>query len=305
MVLVCNAAEGSRILVRKTSESRLPDVRLADIPLDPALQDKSVPASLEKVAIKQRETMGSKRNGYGNGAANPGSTTLAKTVEERKEEYNKARARIFSTVDLMGSIVEENGGPDIVAASKPEDKVASAEVQELTTRAGSASEEGKCRVGDDDFLKINSNRVAIFRDREKDKKDPDYDRNYVRYSQSFNPGFGLNLGPFCMHGIYAPVLSYNGQFPQIRLDQTPYITAQHLGGPWAASAGSSSFAQRGALFGHFSQVHSGLQSASDIYLQTSRITCPGQYTFTENRFQHSSVQPCLQPEASYRKDSRQ
>ncbi|AQK85971.1 Single-stranded nucleic acid binding R3H protein [Zea mays] len=39
-------------------------------------------------------------------------------------------------------------------------------------------------------------RVAVFKDTEKDRSDPDYDRNYKRYVRSSVPGFNLSPGVF-------------------------------------------------------------------------------------------------------------
>nr|CAD1838565.1 unnamed protein product [Ananas comosus var. bracteatus] len=50
-------------------------------------------------------------------------------------------------------------------------------------------------------------RVAIFRDREVDRKDPDYDRNYDRYMQRFDPGFGFGGGPYTMQPLFLLLLT--------------------------------------------------------------------------------------------------
>ncbi|KAG0494165.1 hypothetical protein HPP92_005159 [Vanilla planifolia] len=82
---------GSRIVIRKTSYCGLPPVRLSDIPVSLQLEDSS---NTLKVAIKQRP----QKNLQGGNSLNKFSSNanILKTVEERKEEYNKARARIFS-----------------------------------------------------------------------------------------------------------------------------------------------------------------------------------------------------------------
>jgi hypothetical protein len=82
---------GSRIILRKTTfDYRLPAVRLADIPVNLPQEDISV----AKVAIKQRP----QKNFHGmkSSSAHSSRDNLQKSVEERKEEYNKARARIFN-----------------------------------------------------------------------------------------------------------------------------------------------------------------------------------------------------------------
>ncbi|GLT33118.1 hypothetical protein SLA2020_475190 [Shorea laevis] len=80
---------GSRIIVRKTPECRLPLIRLADIPVNLPTEDSGV----VKVAITQRPQKRSQM--VSNSNSNSLKTNSAKSVEERKEEYNRARARIF------------------------------------------------------------------------------------------------------------------------------------------------------------------------------------------------------------------
>ncbi|ONM15522.1 Single-stranded nucleic acid binding R3H protein [Zea mays] len=82
---------GSRIILRKTTfDCRLPAVRLADIPVNLPQEDISV----AKVAIKQRPQKNF--HGMNSSSAHSSRDNLQKSVEERKEEYNKARARIFN-----------------------------------------------------------------------------------------------------------------------------------------------------------------------------------------------------------------
>jgi hypothetical protein len=83
---------GMNIIVHKTSKTRFPAIRLVDIPGNLPLDEKN---SIVKVAIKQRPQKGSHgtAGGMNSHSSNPNH---AKSVEERKEEYNKARARIFN-----------------------------------------------------------------------------------------------------------------------------------------------------------------------------------------------------------------
>lgn len=65
--------------------------------------------------------------------------------------------------------------------------------------------------GEREYLgKLNTNnRVVIFGDKEIDRKDPDYDRNFDRHSLRFDLGFGFNIGQYHMQAIYAPTIDYN------------------------------------------------------------------------------------------------
>jgi hypothetical protein len=93
MVVDGGSAEGTRIVARKTGETRFPSLRLVDIPVAPVAGEQEekavvVPVLPTKVAIKQRPTKGGRNNGLGPGG-NGGKLNPSKSVEERKEEYNK------------------------------------------------------------------------------------------------------------------------------------------------------------------------------------------------------------------------
>lgn len=135
---------GSRIVARKTPESKFPAICLSDIPTK---QQPEGGAEKVKIAIRPREgkpymsaEVGIKRN-------------TVRTVEEREEEYDKARARIFN-----GSYKPDVG---------------------MSFTSVADDHQGSYRVSIDS-AKDGAARVAIFRDREKDMTDPDYDRNYSR-----------------------------------------------------------------------------------------------------------------------------
>ena len=100
-----------RIVARKTADSRFPTVRLADLPAGPASPESLPPGGNQpalKLAIKQRP-----QKGMGNGSA-PAPVIAAKTVEERKEDYDRARARIFSSGSLSG--LAGSGGEEEAAS---------------------------------------------------------------------------------------------------------------------------------------------------------------------------------------------
>lgn len=90
MVVDSGSTEGTRIVARKTSETRFPSLRLVDIPVAEHHEDKTVvvPMMPMKVAIKQRPHRGGHDNGDGLSAYGS-KLNPSKSVEERKEEYNK------------------------------------------------------------------------------------------------------------------------------------------------------------------------------------------------------------------------
>ncbi|KAM1671699.1 hypothetical protein EV1_039701 [Malus domestica] len=184
---------GSRIIVRKTPECRLPLIRLADIPLNLPSEDSGV----TKVAIKQRPQKWSQ--GGNSVDSNSLKANSAKSVEERKEEYNRARARIFnSSINTSGSSSGKSESepklqdtPQHVPLVMPKVEDMS-NVSELHSGRGlietstSSNRTARIRPEKEPIGRYKpNNRVAIFRDREIDRKDPDYDRSYDRYGIQF------------------------------------------------------------------------------------------------------------------------
>lgn len=150
---------GNRIFVIKTAGSRLPAVRLSDIPAKQLEDDKSEQI---KIVIRPRPSKASA------GANDAGmKRSQVRSVEERKEDYDRARARIFSSP----------------SGSDSDDTFS----QTLTDRRNislNRDDNEACRIPVVDLDKnrdgSTQSRVAILKDREKDRSDPDYDRSYER-----------------------------------------------------------------------------------------------------------------------------
>ena len=170
MVVTSLPPSTSRILLVKTSsECKLPIIRLMDIPLENASPEKSELG--EKFAIKKRESSATDANSLRN-SGDQGRSQM-KSMEEREEEYDKARARIFSPNRDSSNLMDESNR--ILDAASPK------RAEENLAEYSSDARAFNVRFGEERSPLINSSRVAIFRDREKDMKDPDYDRNYKRY----------------------------------------------------------------------------------------------------------------------------
>lgn len=197
MVLLDNSlpdGSGSRIIVRKTSDCRLPPVRLSDIPVRLPSEDSAV----MKVAIKQRPQKRSQVVSSGNSSSVKGSNS--KSVEERKEEYNRARARIFNSSNNGGTMggkpecesrQQENSLPVSLGISRVEDKppsVSDVSFGRGVVESSTSSSRARSRTAEKEPVGRykQGNRVAIFRDREVDRKDPDYDRSYDRYVSHYS-----------------------------------------------------------------------------------------------------------------------
>lgn len=282
---------GSQIVIHKTSYCRIPPVRLSDIPVSFQHEDTN---NSQKIAIKQRPC-NSSQSGGGLNTSSSNSNSM-KTVEERKEEYNRARARIFSSIcDAGASTISdfETAFSDLqkfpsVPSSSDESLFLEGSETNLK-RTTSNSSIGSSRLSRNRQEKEpviprqqkTTNRVAIFRDRELDRKDPDYDRNYDRYMQRFDPGFGFNGGPYAMQPLYAPAVNYNSEFPQlgtghrpqISIENQPRPTPQQLRGPWPISSTSSAinYGPPEGLMPPYSPNYVGAHPTSPIYLHSSQF----------------------------------
>ncbi|KAL5206855.1 hypothetical protein ABZP36_035064 [Zizania latifolia] len=280
---------GSRIILRKTSsECKLPSVRLSDIPVNLPQEESN---SIAKVAIKQRPQ---KHYHSNSGAgAHTSRANLQKSVEERKEEYNKARARIFSNSSSSGNADDGRSVDEVTLPPNTLHRSTSLELnsgsrlgegpeitleRSLTTSSSSRSNRNKTEKDPAVNRNRQNNRVAIFRDRESDRKDPDYNRSYDRYMQRFDPGFGFNGGSYTIQPLYAPAVNYNTEFPQlgshgspVPVEQHPQTITQHIPGPWSPSQSPNAIGYRppdGAMPPPYSPGHAGVQIRSSVFMHT-------------------------------------
>ncbi|MQM11394.1 hypothetical protein Taro_044302 [Colocasia esculenta] len=192
IVLDNNLDGRGRIIVRKTPESRYPVVCLSGVPVKKPEDEK--PGQI-KIVIRPRAVRASSNDVIGNEIKQVSS----RTMEEREEDYDKARARIFSgcinpEVDVSSQIVAESGS-----------FCASTHETESNTKILEEAEKMAAKDG--------SSRVAIFKDREKDRSDPDYDRTYQRYFRGPSPDQNFSLGLY--HVLQPSYLQYESGFPQL------------------------------------------------------------------------------------------
>ncbi|KAG2325628.1 hypothetical protein Bca4012_040128 [Brassica carinata] len=159
------------ILVTKTASSRFPAVRLSDIPA--AKQSENGKFEHMRVSIKTRPSRGS---GCDGGEVEKKRGPL-RSVEERKEDYDRARARIFNGLTGFGG--DESSSETQVYGRDP----CLGRDESQAPKNLSLRETGP------------TSRVAILRDSEKDRFDPDYDRNYKRYIRSLPANQNFNVPP--------------------------------------------------------------------------------------------------------------
>jgi hypothetical protein len=187
--------QGNRILVIKKPESKFPAVCLSDVPAKESENDK-----LDKIKIVLRprpkasssdaKEMGLKRS-------------PVRSVEERKEEYERARPRIFSSPSSSES---EDASTQVVSDGRN----LNVDENEVSRNASVDGDKSFCsrETG-------SSSRVAILRDREKDRTDPDYDRSYDRYVKSIPNAQSFNLAPLNIQKLPPPFVHYDSVFPQM------------------------------------------------------------------------------------------
>ncbi|PNX82622.1 R3H domain-containing protein, partial [Trifolium pratense] len=207
----------------------------------------------------------------------------SKSVEERTEEYSKARARIFSSSDDGGSL---GGKPECESRKEENSLLGSLDVSRVEDKSAAVSDvsssRARSRIETESVgRQMQSSRVAIFRDREVDRKDPDYDRSYERFVQRFDPGHGFNGGSHTMQPMYTAVSNYRPEFPQLGSTHGPQLSPahhpqpllQHIPGPWAPPAPA------GIGYGYpetmvpFNPRQVSACSAPTLYLHSSQYSC--------------------------------
>ncbi|KAK8514603.1 hypothetical protein V6N13_103235 [Hibiscus sabdariffa] len=191
-----NGLDGSKIVAKIAGEIRWPAVRLSEIPAKNSENDK--PEHI-KIAIRPRPNNGSVNEANQSGI----KRSSVRSVEERKEEYDRARARIFSGPSTPDS---NDSSPHVSIDGKNESLIR----DELENyRSSMIDQERNTTVWD------GTSRVAILRDREKDRTDPDYDRSYQRYVRSIPCNQGVGMAPYNMQKVQLPFVQYDSAFPQL------------------------------------------------------------------------------------------
>ncbi|XP_073154890.1 uncharacterized protein [Henckelia pumila] len=200
--------QGSGILVIKKPDSKFPAIFLSDVPAKEAENDK--PDQI-KFVIRPRASRGSLDDTNEQGT----KRSSVRTVEERKEEYDRARARIFRS--SSGSELED-----------PLTQVAS-DVRNLTLDENVVSMNLNVDVDKSICSRDtgSSLRVAIFRDREKDRTDPDYDRSYKRYVKSTPNTQNFGLAPCNLQKFQPPFVQYDSVFPQLHQMPAPQASLNY------------------------------------------------------------------------------
>nr|GLL24500.1 cAMP-regulated phosphoprotein 21-like [Ipomoea trifida] len=191
--------QGTRILVRKKVDTKYPALCLSDVPPKQSESDK---LDQKKIVLRPRPS----RALTGQSGELGAKHSAIRTMEERKEEYDRARARIFNGPNNSESLVHgASDGRDSV----DENEYIKSSVLDLEKIFHSRENR-------------TASRVAIFRDREKDLTDPDYDRSYVRYVKNIPVNQSFNMTPFNIQKFQPPYVQYDSGFPvQGQMPGTP------------------------------------------------------------------------------------
>lgn len=274
MVVDWNSPEGPgiRIVARKTPETKFPSVQLSDMPVCLPKDN----ASVVKFAIKQRPQKGSL--GIVNNDVN--NINQVKSVEERNEEYLKARARIFKTENSCAAEPSADTAVNICQhtphgtsnsaekkQSKSESKInlhESKPAQSSSTKVFVKSEREAYNAGK------SNNRIAIFRDLEKDRNDPDYDRSYdrlCRHAKGIDHGAGLTMGQLDMQHFYNQSTYYN-------LELAPFAPQMSECAAWVSPESAHGYGPLNGMMNSFDHGYSNPHATQAMYLNYSQFTCP-------------------------------
>ncbi|KAK4743692.1 hypothetical protein SAY87_010004 [Trapa incisa] len=203
---------GNRILVIKTVESKFSAIRLSNIPIKQSENEKS-----EQIKFVIRTRPGNISGSEGNES---GVKSSLRSVEERKEEYDRARARIFNS-----------------PCGSDSDDMSSSALANQTTISFGGDENEACRISAAELDKTNwiresssSSKVAILKDREKDRTDPDYDRSYERYARII-PSQSFGSLPFNMQNFNNSFGHYDAGFPQLSKMPRPSASINYIAPP--------------------------------------------------------------------------
>ncbi|KAF8021820.1 hypothetical protein BT93_G2073 [Corymbia citriodora subsp. variegata] len=342
-------ASNSRIIVSKTSECRIFPIRLADIPVNLPSQDAgvmkvaikqrpqkrfqnansgnsdSLKSNSSKSVEERKEEYNRARarifnsNSFNAGLSGKPETGPRETgLRETGPRETGPRETGLRETGLRetGPRFQDNSQHSSLALPKMEEKALpgvneASSIRGLTDSSTSSSGSARSREKEPIGRHKSNNRVAIFRDREVDRKDPDYDRSYDRYMQRFDPGFGFPGGPYTVQPMYTPAINYNTEFPQLGSSHRPQVPAehqprplpQHIPGPWPGSSSAV-----GIGYGHpdmiapFSPNPVGAHSSS-AYLHSSQYACqqPGMPFVHPNEHVHQPFTQShhQQPDASF------
>jgi large subunit ribosomal protein L10Ae len=94
--------------------------------------------------------------------------------------------------------------------------------------------------------------------------------------QRFDPGFGMNQGPYGIQPMYAPMVNYNTEFPQLGGGIRPQICVEQnvhraippprpVRGPWSGNPTSMNFTHPDSMMSSFS---------SGVYMHPQQFARP-------------------------------
>ncbi|KAL3143822.1 hypothetical protein ABBQ32_003649 [Trebouxia sp. C0010 RCD-2024] len=191
-----------KILARRTAVTAIPGVQLADVKLAADSRDQRRVETPPRVLMKTRaaadraaRAAAAAANGEAAGHAN------SRTVQEREQDYSKARARIFG--------VQPNSDPGMSPSHSPQmhDNAMRGMMNgSRPPNVGPLGGRGRGPPG-----RVDQGKKAVFRNREQDLQDPDYRRSVYSYRR-FDPGYGDMSG---MQQTMYIRPTYSSEFPEL------------------------------------------------------------------------------------------
>ncbi|KAE8766570.1 60S ribosomal protein L10a-2 [Hordeum vulgare] len=104
---------------------------------------------------------------------------------------------------------------------------------------------------------------------------------HFRYMQRFDRGFRFNGGAYTIQPLYAPVVTYNTEFPQLGSpqmspvpveQQQPHPMAQHMPGPWspAQSPNAVGYKPPDGVMPPYNPGQAGAPVRSSVFMHASQ-----------------------------------
>ncbi|XP_073285023.1 uncharacterized protein [Primulina huaijiensis] len=252
--------QGMRIFVLKKPESKFPAFFLSDVPTKDSETD-----NLDQMKFVIRPRPSKLHSNDANESEH--KRYPVRTVEERKEEYDRARARIFSSP----------------ASSESEDAFFQAtDVERNLNVDDNEVLRNLCVQGDNSREFSSSSMVATFRDREKDRIDPDYDRSYERYVRNTPSTQNFFQAQFNIQAIQPPFVRHESLYPQLT----------HVSVPPAA------LNYRNPVMSHYCAAGLSQNFGDDLYMQLPMQTV--MHTHSYDQLRHNFFQaPVTQQPLSF------
>ncbi|KAK9827968.1 hypothetical protein WJX81_002767 [Elliptochloris bilobata] len=228
-----DCADKGKIQVVKTGHTRAPKVRLADLKVSETTSCEPATVEAPKL-LRKKSGQHTGRHGLTNGDISRANSATIRTPMERMQEYERKKERIFGDGAASAAPPANGGARSGRGAGLGSDS--------SMERLGFGGGRGRSHA--------SAGGKALLRNRDEERRDPDFQRDHARFQQHFAPGFGEQPG--LRQGAYAPARTYSSEFPRMAAGASAAGGAQRSGG-----------AQLGALVPFSNGGHGGSQYAAN------------------------------------------